>query len=65
MKKRFRAIVFILVCCFFGGFFFHSTVEARTTAEQKKEYVAALSRLMKDGVGKKNMDINLLQELVN
>lgn len=57
MKKRFHAIVFILVCCFFGGFFFHSTVEARMTAEQKKEYVAALSQLMKDGVEKKNMDI--------
>ena len=57
MKKRFWTLFLIAVCCFFGLFLFHSPVEARVTSEQKKEYVNALSQLMKDGVESKKMDL--------
>ena len=57
MRKTIRTFIFVILCCFFGIFFFHSPVEARVTAEQKQEYVNALSQLIRDGVEHKKMDL--------
>lgn len=56
MKKRSNAAVFYAVCCFFILLFFHTPVEAKVTAEQKKEYVDTLGALIRNGTESRKLD---------
>lgn len=56
MKKR-RNFILIVIFCLMGVLFPKITLQAKITAEQKKEYKNAVSRAIRDGVDQKNMDV--------